>query len=81
MAGLSAAANDKGEVCRFPGIRGKLRVATAMLKGDLAALRMMPRFFRKRREIEKIRKLTPKQVKDLLLRHRISLKELNEQAV
>jgi len=81
VAGLSAAANDKGEVCRFPGIRGKLRVATAMLKGDLAALRMMPRFFRKRREIEKIRKLTPKQVKDLLLRHRISLKELNEQAV
>ncbi len=79
-AGLVAAARNRGEVRRFPGVCGKLRAALAMLTGDLEALRMLPRFLRKRREVEKYRKLSPKEVKRLLLRHRISLKELSEQA-
>jgi hypothetical protein len=41
---------------------------------------MIPRMLQKRREIEKIRKLSPSEVKHLLMRHRISLKQLAEQA-
>jgi GT2 family glycosyltransferase len=80
-AGLWAAARGKGEVGRFQGIEGKWRVAGAMLRGDLQALRMLPRFLRKRREINRIRKLSGKEVAALLRRHRITLQELNEQAI
>jgi len=80
-AGLVAAARGRGEVRRFPGAGGKLRMAMAMLTGDLKALPLLPRFLLKRREIERIRKLSPKEVRLLLLRYRISLKELSEQAI
>ncbi len=79
-AGIWAAARNKGEAGRFPGLRGKLRIAVAMVKGDLAALRMLPKFLRKRRQLESIRKLTPPEVRALLVRHRISLRELAEKA-
>ena len=42
---------------------------------------MIPETLRKRRAMRQIRKLTPKQVRELLLRYRISLKELSEQAI
>ncbi len=80
-AGLTAAARSEGEVRQFPGLTGKLRLAWALLQGDLAALMMLPRFLRKRREIEKIRKLRPSEVKALLKRHMISLRELSRQAI
>ncbi len=80
-AGLWAAARNKGEVSRFPGLRGKLRIAAAMVRGDLAALRLLPKFLRKRSQIENFRKLTPSEVRALLLRHRVSLRELTEQAI
>jgi hypothetical protein len=80
-AGLWAAATDRGEVGRFEGVRGKWRIVTALIKGDLAALWMLPRTLRKRREIRKFRVLTPRQVRKLLLANRISLKALAGQAV
>ncbi len=80
-AGLVAAAGGKGETRRFPGMAGKLRLAMAMVRGDLAALQRLPRFLRKRREIEPIRKLTPREVKALLQQYRIPLRELNERAI
>ena len=58
-----------------------MRVAMALVKGDLAALKLLPRILRKRREIERIRKLSPSQVRKLLLRHRITLRELTRQAI
>lgn len=79
-AGLWAAARDRGEIGRFPGLHGKFLAGLAMLKGDLAALAMLPRMLRKRREVRKFRKLTPRQVRELILRNRISLKTLTEQA-
>ncbi len=79
-AGLRAAARDQGEIARFPGLRGKVRAAGALLKGDLAALRLLPRILRKRREVRKFRKLTPRQVRELILRNRIPLRTLAEQA-
>jgi hypothetical protein len=36
---------------------------------------------RKRREVDRIRKLTPRQVRRLILDHRIPLREISERAV
>ena len=79
-AGLWAAVRGKGEVGRYPGAREKIRAAIALISGDLAALTMLPRMLGKRRDIGKIRKLSPAEVKRLLLRHRIGLKQLAEQS-
>jgi len=80
-AGTWAAAANEGELRHLPGWRGKSRVAMALLRGDLAALRLLPRFLRKRREVERIRRLSPLQVRRLLLRYRISLSELTRQSI
>ncbi len=77
-AGAWAAARGKGEIGRFPTWRDKTRAAWAMLKGDFGALLLTPRMLRKRREISKLRKLSPRQVRELLLRHRIPLRSLTE---
>ena len=79
-AGLLAAAANRGEASRFPGPGGKIRLAAAMVKGDLAALRLLPRMLRKRREVNRIRRLSPAEVRALLMRHRIPLRELTFQA-
>lgn len=75
-AGIIAAMCGKGEIGRFPGFKGKCRAAVAFLKGDLQALRMLPRMLCKRREISRLRKLTPKQVKELIVDHRVPLRTL-----
>lgn len=80
-AGVVAAIAGKGEVGKFPGIRGKLQAALALLKGDWQALVLIPRMLAKRRGVERIRKLTPREVKRLIMEHRISLKQLMRQAV
>jgi len=80
-AGLWAAATHKGEVGRYPGLSGKVRAALALLRGDLAALRLLPKMLAKRRSINRIRKLSPREVRALILKHRIPLKELTEQAI
>ncbi len=80
-AGAWAGVTGKGETARFPGWKGKLRVAFALFKGNCSAIPMIPRMLRKRRSVERIRKLSPREVRQLLLRYRIGLKELSEQAV
>jgi hypothetical protein len=51
-------------------------MARALIRGDLQALRMAPRMLRKRAEILRIRRLTPGEVRRLILAHRLSLKEV-----
>lgn len=80
LSGAWAAVRGKGETVKYAGTSGKFRMAWAMLKGDLKALPLLPRMFARRREIDKFRKLTPSETRQLLLRFRISLKTLNEQA-
>lgn len=80
-AGFLAAMRGKGEVSRYPGFRGKVKVLTALVRADFAALWMLPRMFRKRRSLKPIRKLTSAQVRMLLLGSRISLKTLMEEAI
>ena len=76
-----AAATHKGEVVRYPGLTGKIRAALALLKGDLAAVPLLPKMLAKRRSVNRIRKLSPREVRALILQHRIPLKELTEQAI
>src|SRR5271163_3637950 len=78
-AGVWAAITGQGEVGKFPGVRGKLQAALAMIKGDWQAVPLLPHMLAKRRDVERIRKLSPREVKQLILDHRISLKQLMRQ--
>ncbi len=80
-AGAWAALMGHGEVGKFPGWRGKIQAALAMLKGDWEALLLLPRMLAKRRDVERIRKLSPREVRKLILEHRIPLKQLTRQAI
>jgi GT2 family glycosyltransferase len=80
-AGIWAGLRGHGEVSYFSGVQGKLTLMMAVIRGDIAALRLAPRMLRKRSEVNRIRKLTPRQVKRLLLRYRVGLRELMGQAV
>jgi hypothetical protein len=80
-ASLWAAARNRGEVGQFQGARGKLTAALALAKGDFQALKLVPRMLKKRRHVNRIRKLSPREVRKLILRYRISLKQLTEQAI
>jgi GT2 family glycosyltransferase len=73
-AGFLMAQRGAGDTAHFPGFGGKIRIAGALLAGDLDALRLAPRMLRKRAEIR--RALSPQQVKDLLLTHRLGLREV-----
>jgi GT2 family glycosyltransferase len=80
-AGVWAALSGQGEVGKYPGARGKLQAGLALLKGDWQALPLLPRMLAKRRDVEHFRKLSPREVRRLIMEHRISLKELMRQAV
>ena len=78
LAGVQASFTGAGETASFPGWRGKLRLAGALLWGDVAAILLLPRTLRKRSQV--VRKLSPTQVTNLLLSHQIGLRELSTQA-
>jgi hypothetical protein len=59
---------------------GKVAIAAALVRGDFQALATLPRMLRKRREIARIRKLSPGQVRKLILENGISLRELSGQS-
>ena len=80
-AGVWAAILGQGEVGKYPGMGGKLDAALALLKGDWQALPLLPRMLKKRRDVERFRKLSPREVRTLILEKRISLKQLMRQAV
>jgi GT2 family glycosyltransferase len=75
-AGFGAAQRGEGDTVHFPGLRGKWTMAVALIKGDFAALKLLPRMLRKRSEIRPFRKLSPGEVRRLILAHRLSLKEI-----
>jgi GT2 family glycosyltransferase len=79
--GLSAALRNQGELRHYSGARGKLTAAMALLRGTMSALPVIPSMLRKRRAFRSKRRLTPWQIRRLLLRHRISLKEISQQAI
>jgi GT2 family glycosyltransferase len=81
VAGTWAAIRNRGELRRYPGPRGKLQAATALLWGTISALPMIPSMLQKRRAFRPKHRLTPRQIRRLLLRHRIPLREISEQAI
>ncbi len=79
-AGVLAAAGERGELVRFPGLWNKLRLAATIIRADFAALRMMPRTLKKRRQLRSIRKLTPGEIRRLILKNSIPVRNLIEQS-
>jgi GT2 family glycosyltransferase len=79
-AGLWAALRNRGELRYYPGARGKLTAAAALIRGNWSALPMLPSMLRKRKAFRPKHRLTPRQIRGLLLHYRIKLKELSEQA-
>lgn len=79
-AGLWAALRSRGEIGKHPGTLGKAQVLAGLLLGDLQALPKLPRMLRRRREVNRYRKLSPREVRNLILKHRIPLRELTEQS-
>jgi hypothetical protein len=79
-AGLWAALRNRGEIRRYSGKRGKLSAAMALMWGTMSAAPMIPMMLRKRRAFRSKRRLTPWQVRRLLLQNRISLREISEEA-
>jgi GT2 family glycosyltransferase len=75
-AGMVAAQRGAGDTAHFPGILGKWKIARALWRGQIQALRLIPRMWRKRAAIESIRRLSPRQVRRLILTHRLRLREV-----
>jgi len=75
-AGLAAARHGAGDTAHFPGFRGKAKMALALLRGDLEALRLAPRILRKRSQMGRLRRLSPGDVRRLILGHRLSLRDV-----
>ncbi len=75
-AGIALARRGAGDTAHFRGISGKIAIAGALLRADLQALAVLPKILRKRRAIEKIRKLSPTQLRHLLWSNRLPLKEV-----
>ncbi len=74
-AGARSAVRGDGDTAYFPGLRGKLTMAWALLRGDLAALWMAPRMLRKRRAVDRVRRLPAGEVRRLILANRLPLRE------
>ncbi len=79
-AGVWAAARGKGEAGRIAGVGGKLEAAWALLRAEFEAIVLLPKMLGKRGEVERIRRVPARDVKALLMAHRIGLKELMESA-
>ncbi len=80
-AGAFAASRGTGEAAQHLGFASKLRLAAALLKGECQALPMIPRTLRKRKALRSLRRLSGREIRALLYRFRISLRELSSQAI
>lgn len=78
--GMWAAIRNRGEIRHYSGIKGKLQAAAGLIWGTLSALPLIPRMLRKRRAFRPRHRLSPREIRSLLLRHRIPLKEISQQA-
>jgi len=77
-AGLWAALRNRGELRHYHSPLGKASAALALARGTLTALPLIPAMLRKRRALRPLRRLSPTQIRALLLRYRIGLRELSE---
>jgi GT2 family glycosyltransferase len=75
-AGMVAAQRGAGDTVHFRGWSGKWKMARALVRGDLEALRLAPRIWRKRNELAGVRQLGPGDVRRLILRYRLGWREV-----
>jgi GT2 family glycosyltransferase len=75
--GLWATLRNRGDLRHYSGTQGKLTAATALVRGTLSAIPLIPSMLRKRKAFRRKHQLTPYQIRHLLLRHRISLREIS----
>ncbi len=75
-AGAAAAGRNSGDAAHFPGLRGKWSIAWALARGHWSAVMMAPLMLRKRREMRKLRRLSPGDVRRLILAHRLPLRDV-----
>jgi hypothetical protein len=79
-AGLWAALTNQGELRHYPRTQGKIAAAMALARGTLSSIPLIPSMLRKRRAFRLKHRLNPRQIRRLLLRHRISLTEISRNA-
>ena len=79
-AGMWAAVRNRGEIRHYPGMGGKFTAGLALLRGMAQAVPRIPATLRKRRALREKRRLTGRQIRRLLMAHRIGLRELSESA-
>lgn len=79
-AGVWAAFRGAGETKHYGGADGKLRMAQGLLWGIGSAMRLAPRILAKRKEIRRFRKRSHREIRALLRRYRITLRELTAQS-
>ena len=72
---LAAARALGGAHARTFAAKGR-ELELALAAGDLATLRLLPRMLRKRAEIRRLSRLSPAEIRRLLLAHRLSLSEV-----
>jgi len=78
--GMWASLRNRGEMRHYPGAKGKLTAALALVRGTVSAVPLIPTMLRKRRAFRPKRRLSSRQIRRLLMFHRISLRALSEQA-
>jgi GT2 family glycosyltransferase len=79
-AGLWAALRNRGELRHYQSPLGKASAALALVWGTVSALPLIPAMLAKRRALRHLKRLSPAQIRELLLRHQIGLRELSENA-
>ncbi len=78
LGGLLAGARGRGEAGKFSGPGEKVRLAAALLTGLAEGIAAIPSTWRKRRAFDPKRRLSASELRALLDRYRISLRELSE---
>jgi GT2 family glycosyltransferase len=74
----AAAARGRGASGRFVAEHGRLRVLRNLAWSYFSALKLLPAALRARRRIQRTRRLSRREVMDLLRRYRIDVRELTE---
>lgn len=74
--GMWAAATGRGEAGRHTGWSAKFQLAAAICRADLQAFLMVPKTLRKRLALRPLRRLSPRELKSLLQRHRVPVTRL-----
>ncbi|MBC8165045.1 MAG: glycosyltransferase family 2 protein [Bryobacteraceae bacterium] len=80
-AGFSAGLRGRGEAAKFAGVAEQFRLARALLNGFREGVSLIPHTWRKRKAPRAPRRLSDKEILQLLFANKISIRALTEDAV